>query len=104
MPMGKLPPWSEAKMRKASPICFNRQLQLILFDFALASARAQAARAVNTTTTAMIATNSIRVTPESRPPGWNEVIVNDANAYETEGNEDREAVREQERTEATEKR
>ena len=61
-------------MRKASPICFKRQLQQIPRDFALASARAQTARAVNTITTEMIAANSIRVNAESRLLWWNEVI------------------------------
>lgn len=75
MLIGKASPWSEAKMRKASPICFKRQLQQIPLDFALASAKTQTATAVNTTATAMIATNSIRVNEESRRPWWNEVIV-----------------------------
>jgi len=62
-------------MRKASPICFKRQLQQIPRDFALASARAQTARAVNTMATEMIEANSIRVNAESRLPWWwNEVI------------------------------
>src|SRR6266853_4909965 len=72
--IGKASPLSEAKMRKASPICFNRQLQQIPRDLVLASARAQTARAANTTTTAMIATNSIRVNAVTRQPWWNEVI------------------------------
>src|SRR2546425_9654400 len=61
-------------MPKASPICFKRQLQLILRDFALASERTQTARVVNTTPTAIIATNSIRVIAERRRRWWNGLI------------------------------
>src|SRR5437879_4219553 len=56
--VGNASPWSLAKMRKESPICFRRQLQLMFRDFALAFAKAGTARATSTNATAMIASNS----------------------------------------------
>src|SRR5437879_11977194 len=64
--IGNASPWSLAKMRKESPICFRRPLQLMLRDFALAFAKAGTARATSTNATAMIASNSFSVNEATR--------------------------------------